>query len=166
MQRQAAQRLVSSIYQLDPESVALIPERVEASNIVYMGTTVEVPPADLVVLVYVNQTTMLTKAGVKGETPPLGWEVYVPGVTGITPQDNPAEPKPSPRVAVIEERTPAPIRAGAATWPSVASARPPPPVLETPVVMQPVAAPVPVPVPVAAPPPARGFGWFPFLFGR
>jgi hypothetical protein len=160
MQRQAAQRLVSSIYQLDPESVALIPEDVEAANIVYMGTTIESPPADLVVLVYVNQTTMITKAGVRGEAPALGWQVYVPGVTPITPQDNPAELKPAPKV--IEERTPAPIRAGSAAWPSDSSARVPPPA-EQPVVVQPVAAPVPV---AAPPPPARGFGWFPFLFGR
>jgi hypothetical protein len=160
MQRQAAQRLVSSVYQLDPESVALIPEDIEAANIVYMGTTIDSPPEDLVVLVYINQTTMITKAGVRGEDPPLGWQVYVPGVTPITPQDNPAEPKPK----VIEERTTAPVRAGAATWPTVMPVSAPAPApVEQPVVMQP--APTPAPV-VEAPPPARNFGFLGFLFGR
>ncbi|WIA17009.1 hypothetical protein OEZ85_013919 [Tetradesmus obliquus] len=160
MQAQAAQRLVSNIYQLDPESVALIPESVEASNIVYTGLAIDSPPEDIVVIVYVNRTTMITKAGAKGEDPPLGWQVYVPGVTPITPQDNPAEPKPK----VVEEKTVAPVRAAPAAVPLPAPAP-----VERPVVAQqpvPAPAPAPVPVPVEAPPPARNFGIFGFLFGR
>ncbi|KAF6254331.1 hypothetical protein COO60DRAFT_1703369 [Scenedesmus sp. NREL 46B-D3] len=125
-----------------PGSVALIPPGVEAANIVYMGSRIMSPPADLVVL-----------AGVKGEAPPPGWQVYVPGVTPITPQDNPAEAKPAHRV--VEERTAAPTRGGPAMWPNVA------PPAEQPAQAQPAPAPA-----AETARPARNLGFLNLLFGR
>jgi len=114
---EASQRQVSSIYGLDAATVALLPARMEAANIVTTGVTVSLPPPYVEVWVLYNDTTMITLEGRRGAPLPPGavrasemMLTGVPTAPGYGVKPKPAASGSRAAAAAAAPRSPAGLR--------------------------------------------------------
>lgn len=128
---EASQRQVSSIYGLDAATVALLPARMEAANIVTTGVTVSLPPPYVEVWVLYNDTTMITLEGRRGAPLPPGavrasemMLTGVPTAPGYGVKPKPAASGSRAAAAAAAPRSPAGLRLDAGSSSSSGSTAP------------------------------------------